>query len=298
VNTLPPSLKTEIARVLSIYNGGAVAITSAHAVGGGCINHASRVETSAGAWFLKHNAKAPERMFLQEAVGLRALQATGAITVPEPIAASDGSDDFPPYLLTTWIESAPCAPDYERQLGRRLARLHRAGRGDAYGFQDDNFLGTTPQPNPRTQSWVEFFREHRLRHQLDLAARNGHGGELQTLGARLLDRLPGLIPEPTDPPTLIHGDLWSGNHLPGPDGHAALMDPAAYHAHREAELAMTRLFGGFTPDFEAGYADEWPLDDGSDARIDIYTLYHLLNHLNLFGTGYLGQCLDLLRRVE
>ncbi len=155
-----------------------------------------------------------------------------------------------------------------------------------------------PQPNPWTRSWLEFFRRHRLGHQLELARRQGRAdGELDRLGERLLDRLDQWLDVPGEPPCLLHGDLWSGNFMVGPQGEPVLIDPACYYGHREAELAMTQLFGGFAPEFYAAYEEAWPLPPESAPRVAIYKLYHLLNHLNLFGGSYRGQCVGVLRRL-
>ena len=165
-----------------------------------------------------------------------------------------------------------------------------------FGFEEDNYIGATPQPNAWTDDWVTFFAEQRLGFQLRLAADNGFGGELARLGERLLSRLGELIDEPAEPACLLHGDLWGGNYLCDAEGQPVLIDPAAYYGRREAELAMTTLFGGFDSAFYGAYEEAWPLAPGSAERLEIYKLYHLLNHLNLFGGGYLGGCLGVLRR--
>ncbi len=289
-------LRRAIEERLSAHAGREVRVTGEAPLGGGCINDARRLDTTAGPFFLKSNADPLPRLFEHEAAGLEALHDAGQLTVPRPVAHHNGGDGVPPYLLTTWIATGRRAPDFSEQFGRRFARLHRNATGERFGFHDDNYLGSTAQPNPWTDDWVAFWRDHRLGFQLGLARRNGHTGELETLGTRLLDRLGDYLAEPDEPPALLHGDLWGGNYLVDETGHAAIIDPAAYYGRREADLAMTRLFGGFDGAFYAAYEEEWPLAEGAPDRIEIYTLYHLLNHLNLFGGSYLGGCLRILKR--
>lgn len=293
---MPEKLQRRVEEVLSQRKGAEVRVLSFQGLGGGCINDARRVETTDGVYFLKSNPAPLPGMFPREAEGLAALAAVGAIAVPEPVHAHDGGEGIIPFLLTTWIEPGRRARGFSREFGRRFARLHKEGTGERFGFAHDNYLGSTPQPNGWSDDWVAFFREERLGHQLALARRNGFGGELQLLGERLLDGLPDFIGEPGEPPTLLHGDLWGGNYMVTDSGAPALIDPAAYYGRREADLAMTRLFGGFDGEFYAGYEEVWPLAGGSGLRIDIYQLYHLLNHLNLFGGSYLGGCIRILRR--
>ena len=290
------AFQAEIERALGVYTGESVSLGRQASLGGGCINNAQKLETSAGTFFLKYNPSPLPRLFETEAAGLKALHDVGTITVPEPISFSNGGDGFPPYLLTRYIASGSRARDFSENFGRNFARLHREGRGERFGFHEDNWIGSTPQPNGWMDDWVAFWRERRLGYQLRLAEKNGHGGELQRLGGRLMDRLDDLLGDPDEPPCLLHGDLWGGNYMVGEDGQAVLIDPAVYYGRREADLAMTMVFGGFDAAFYRAYEQEWPLADGSRERLDIYQLYHLLNHLNLFGGGYLGGCLGILRR--
>jgi fructosamine-3-kinase len=187
--------------------------------------------------------------------------------------------------------------DFPAEFGRRFARLHRSTRGARFGFPHDNYLGSTPQPNGWSDDGCDFFRRRRLGHQLGLARAGGLADRgLARLGDRLLDRLDRWLDLPGEPACLLHGDLWGGNYLVDDAGAPVLIDPAAYHGHREADLAMTRLFGGFDAAFYAAYEEEWPLSPGSEERRPLYELYHLLNHLNLFGAAYRGRCLAILRR--
>jgi fructosamine-3-kinase len=173
--------------------------------------------------------------------------------------------------------------------------MHRTAR-DHFGWDRDNTIGSTPQHNAPCGEWVTFWREHRLGFQLDLAARQGYGGRLQKLGERLLADLTGLIDH--DPrPSLLHGDLWGGNIGYDREGNPVIFDPAVYYGDREADLAMTELFGGFGSGFYAAYEEAWPLDPGYSVRKTLYNLYHILNHLNLFGSGYLGQAQTMTERL-
>ena len=186
--------------------------------------------------------------------------------------------------------------DFDARLGRGLATLHRS-TADAFGFDHDNFCGATPQPNGWMPRWVDFYRERRLGHQLDLAVR-GPGVSKRDRRAfeTLLDRLDDLLGPATEPPALIHGDLWGGNLHVAADGAPGILDPAAYYGHREAELGMMVLFGGFSRAVFRGYDEAWPLAPGWEDRIELYTLYHVMNHYNLFGGGYGAQAFQMVRK--
>ncbi|MCC7391138.1 fructosamine kinase family protein [Candidatus Sumerlaeota bacterium] len=283
---LPAELTTRVERAL----GSAASITAAERVVGGSISSAARIETTHGNFFLKWSPL-PGDAFAREAEGLQAIAAVGVLHTPKIIAV--GTD----HLLLEYIPPSSQKSGFFANFGRSFAEFHRAAHGERYGFAADNYIGSTPQPNGWHDDWIGFFRERRLRHQLNLAARNGFTGELQLLGARLMDQLDRIIPSDDEPPTLLHGDLWSGNFLCDEDGKPVLIDPACYYGHREADLAMTRLFGGFPRDFYDSYEEAWPLRPGHEERMGVYTLYHLLNHANLFGGGYQGQCIQLMRRL-
>jgi protein-ribulosamine 3-kinase len=196
-----------------------------------------------------------------------------------------------------WIPFDHSSAVAQARLGEQLALQHRR-TAPAFGWARDNTIGSTPQVNTRTTDWVEFFREHRLRYQLDLAARGGHGGNrLCAGGERLLNELGAFFSDYRPVPSLVHGDLWDGNWAADAADQPVIFDPAVYYADREVDLAMTRLFGGFGADFYAAYAATWPLDPGARVRVDLYNLYHVLNHLNLFGGGYLGQALTSIDRL-
>lgn len=265
--------------------------------GGGSIAAAYRAEMRSGpALFVKTGAQ-HAGMFAAEAEGLRAISQAGEIRIPAVLYADER-------LLVLELLPAARPADrvrFFRDLGARLARLHRH-TAPSFGFPHDNFIGATPQHNTgRSTDWRAFYWEHRLLSQFRLAEKNRLAGpELGALFFELERRLPSLIPPDGEPPALIHGDLWSGNFLCCDGDVPALIDPAAYYGHREAELGMTVLFGGFDAAFYEGYDEEYPLPEGWRRRLDVYTLYHLLNHLNLFGAGYAGQVMEnlnaLLRR--
>lgn len=254
-------------------------------VGGGDISAAWRLETREGPVFLKTGPADTEPMFAAEAAGLEALKAAKAVRVSEILALGVATSDS--FLALEWLNLDSASADTDRRLGRQLAELHKAS-ADAHGWHRDNTIGLTPQINTWNESWVDFYRQHRLRFQLELAARKGFTGELPGLGRCLLERLPALFAGHEPPPSLLHGDLWSGNKA-SVDGEPVIFDPAVYYGDRETDLAMTRLFGGFSRDFYAAYEEAWPLPPGHRARLGIYQLYHVLNHLNLFGGVYLGR---------
>ena len=183
-----------------------------------------------------------------------------------------------------------------RMLGRQLAAMHRV-TADRYGWEIDNTIGDTPQPNTWMDDWLGFWQLQRLGHQLELAAKNGYGGELQTLGETLLVEMPKLFAGHVVQPSMLHGDLWGGNVAGLSDGTPVIFDPAFYYGDREADLAMTYVFGGFAPDFYASYQETFPLDPGFAVRKTFYNVYHIINHLNLFGGGYHGQAINMMQQV-
>ncbi len=256
------------------------------AVGGGSINRAYRVESGAGPVFLKVNTIEGAAMFAAEAAGLEAIREARAVAAPAVVALGETGDHA--WLALEWIEFVPNPQPAAERLGRELATMH-AHTGEYFGWHRDNTIGSTPQPNTPTQEWIDFWREHRLGFQLELAARNGLPGECERQGRALLDRLDRYFDGYRPEPSLLHGDLWGGNWGATRDGVPYIYDPAVYFGDREADLAMTRLFGGFGEPFYKGYQAAWPLAPGWERRVPLYNLYHLLNHFNLFGTGYLGQ---------
>jgi len=241
--------------------------------------------------FVKSGPASALDMFEAEAEGLRELALTSTIRVPAVIDC--GIENGRAFIALERLRFEPATQATETRFGQQLAALHRHTE-KKHGWHRDNTIGPTPQHNPWTKDWVEFFRAHRLCFQLDLAARNGYSGELQTLGLRLADRLAELFEGYRPQASLCHGDLWSGNWGVA-DGMPVIFDPAVYYGDRESDIAMTLLFGGFGQSFYRAYEDSWRMATGHERRLKLYQLYHVLNHLNLFGAGYLGQALKLLR---
>ncbi len=258
-------------------------------VSGGCINHGARLVTATGAtFFLKTNPAAPPDMFAREAEGLEALQVPDGPRVPRPYLWGRT------FLLLEDLAPARRAPDFWETLGRQLAALHEH-TAPQFGFMHDNYIGSTPQPNPWTEDGYAFFAEHRLRFQARLARERGWlDAETMRQVERVAARLPQWIP--AQPASLLHGDLWNGNVLSDRTGQPALIDPAAYYGWAEADLAMTALFGGFPERFYRAYEEVRPLVPGYRERFPLYNLYHLFNHLNLFGSGYYGAVREVLAR--
>jgi len=265
----------------------------ARRVGGGDISEAYRLPTANGPVFLKTGSVADAEPFEAEAAGLIALAAPRALRVPRVLACGSHGDGS--YLALEWIEFERGGRRAEEQLGRRLAALHRSTAAQ-HGWHRDNRIGLTPQVNEWTADWCEFWSRHRLGWQLRLAARQGYDGGLQQLGARLIGRLPALLEGHAPVPSLLHGDLWGGNWAVS-GGEPVIYDPAVYYGDREADLAMTRLFGGFGRAFYESYESAWPLPPGHERRLPLYQLYHVLNHLNIFGGGYLGRAESLMRQL-
>jgi protein-ribulosamine 3-kinase len=264
-------------------------ILSSKAVSGGSINNALLLETESGAtFFLKTNHNAPPDMFAREAQGLQALVVPDGPTVPKPYLHGEN------FILMQDLQPATRQDDYWADFGYKFAALHNHTNPE-FGFDHDNYIGSTPQPNSWTEDGYAFFAEHRLKIQTQLAVKNGLiiGADARRIDS-LTDRLPEIVPE--QPASLIHGDLWSGNAMIDDVGGAAIIDPATHYGWAEADLAMTTLFGSFPDDFYRAYQEARPLEPGIRDRFLLYNLYHLLNHLNLFGRGYLNQVMGVVRR--
>ena len=285
--------------VRAAVEGALGTIRSARPVGGGCISDAWRVETADRAAFVKHNAAAPAAMFAAEADGLRALRAAAGehLRVPAVLALGGDGGESGGWIALEWLEPASPGRDHGERLGRGLAAVHDGGDG-GWGWERDNWIGSLPQGNESAASWPDFWRDRRLGPQLDLARRAGRLPATEGEWARLFDRLPGLLEAGDDEgPSLVHGDLWSGNALATSTG-PAIIDPAVYRGHREVDLAMAELFGGFGAAFFAAYDEARPLRPGyREQRRGIYQLYYLLVHVNLFGGDYPRQTAATLRGV-
>ena len=230
-------------------------------------------------------------MLIAEAEGLRELASAHAVRIPEVYEC--GVSDDHAFLAIERIEVASATAECEALLGEQLAAQHRVTK-PAFGWHRDNTIGRTPQRNAWCTDWVEFYRERRLRFQLDLAYTNGFASLLEMRGERLLACLPALLAGHTPQPSLLHGDLWGGNWLAGAGGVPYLFDPAVYYGDREADLAMTHLFGGFGAAFYRAYESAWPLEAGHAMRRELYNLYHVLNHANLFAGGYARQAREMI----
>jgi fructosamine-3-kinase len=260
-------------------------ITRSRSVTGGCINACSIVETNTGSFFLKWNlAVRYPGMFEAEARGLELLRSSGTVSAPKPVFT--GSAGEWTWILLEEIETGSRKRNFWEDFGTSLAELH-LNDGRTFGLDHDNYIGSLTQPNEPRQTWSGFYAEMRLQPQMRKAV---DAGLLVKEDARQLDRLctqlPTLFPE--EAPSLLHGDLWSGNFLTGPDGTAWVIDPAVYYGHREMDLAMTRLFGGFDERFYASYHETYPLQAKWEERVRIAQLYPLLVHVNLFGEGYVS----------
>jgi protein-ribulosamine 3-kinase len=283
----------EIAVAISRARGSNFKVQHESPMGGGCINQTTRMEGVDGSrYFVKLNDARHHSMFIAEAEGLDAIASTHTLHVPRPII--HGTSNGRSYLVLEYMELGPHGN--ARKLGEQLAELHRCTT-KRYGFKQDNFIGTTQQCNNWADDWAIFWRDQRLGFQLKLAGANGYGGRLQELGHRLMERMHDFFGGYRPLPSLLHGDLWSGNHAYLKDGTPAIFDPAAYYGDREADLAMTELFGGYPSEFYAAYRAAWPLDAGYSQRSDLYNLYHILNHANLFGGGYTHQAESLMQRL-
>lgn len=276
----------EIAFAIERRIGAPFRIERRRAVSGGCINGATLVEGCGQRFFIKFNAAARAAMFEAEADALTRLAIAGAIRVPRPIGTGIAEDHA--WLALEFLEFGPAPRDWAR-FGRELAAQHQVCC-ERFGWNRNNSIGSTAQVNDWTQDWVEFLRSQRLGYQLNLAAANGYRGKLQARGSALLAILDRFFDNYAPAASLLHGDLWSGNTGFMADGQPVVFDPAPYYGDRETDLAMTELFGGFATEFYRSYESALPLDPGYGRRKHIYMLYHLLNHLNLFGAGYLQQC--------
>jgi len=270
-----------IARQIAALSGAPCAPAPADSVGDNCY----RWSAGATALFVKIGSGARGAAFEAERAGLAQLAAAGALRVPQVRACGVAAGAA--FLALEWIESGPADERCLRRLGAGLAAQH-AVTASAYGWQQDNTIGRTPQCNDWSPDWAQFFRERRLRPQLSLAAANGFADELAECGEDLLQACPALLAGHRPAASLLHGDLWGGNWLAS-GGEPVIFDPAVYFGDREADLAMTRLFGGFAAPFYAAYEAAAPLAPGAALRAELYNLYHVLNHVNLFGRGFVRQ---------
>lgn len=293
MSVLPDAVRSSVETELERF-GGDPRVESAASVSGGCIHNGCRVQTADGAtWFLKWSRDAAPGMFDAEADGLRALAEAGSARVPRPVAWRDASGSVPGWLLMEYVE--PGRGRGGEDLGKALARIHGHGRASFFGWRRDNWIGSLPQANPQGSDWGRFWRDARLRPQVERARDRGRVRD------GLLDRVLELTPDALShvtAPALIHGDLWSGNTFTATTGEPVLIDPAVYRGDGEVDLAMSELFGGFGEEFYRAYEEARGISAEYRAYgRDLYQLYYLLVHVNLFGASYEADTLAAAERV-
>ncbi len=274
---------SEIESVLSDNTGRPFKILDRRPIGGGCISNAEQLKGANASYFLKTNRESFLEFFEQESDSLKELAASQTFKIPKPLAF--GIADGRSYLVLEYIQPGSPRADSWARFGRQLAHLHEKQYA-YFGWHRDNVIGATHQPNRKSDQWIDFFRERRLLHQIKLALENG----LNLIGSdRLLEQLPSFFNGYSPYPSLLHGDLWSGNAAFDTDGDPYIFDPCCYYGDRETDLAFTEFFGGFHTDFYAAYNETHSLDSGYTIRKTLYNLYHCLNHYNLFGSSYANQ---------
>lgn len=284
-------LNEEIKNKIRDYTGSD--ISSVSSLSGGCISDAYKLLlANGGKLFLKLNFNSSKDMFVKEAHGLKELRKANAIRIPE-VLLFDST-----YIVTELIEIGSKSVNFFEDFGRKFARLHKY-TGNNFGFYEDNYIGSNPQPNvpddEEKNDWVKFYLDKRILFQYKLAEKNGYvSAELRKGISALEDKIYDILKGSEEKPSVLHGDLWGGNYMVDSEGKACLIDPAVYYGHREADLAMTKIFGGFDSRFYSAYNEYFPLPEGYEYRENIYKLYHILNHLNLFGSGYYHQAISLI----
>lgn len=285
---LNDKIKSKIENILASQ------ITGMNSLSGGCISNAYRVNTKNGnSYFLKYNYSSGSNMFITEAHGLQELGKPSVITIPKVISFDNE------FILLDLIESSDRSKNFSEDFGRKFAMLHKFNN-DKYGFYEDNYIGSNPQlnipENDEEKNWTKFYFNKRILYQFHLAVKLGNStSELKSSISQLENKIDSIVTDNDEKPSLLHGDLWGGNYMVDKNGFACLIDPAVYYGNREADLAMTKLFGGFDSKFYESYNEEFPLPDGYEYRENIYKLYHVLNHLNLFGRGYYSQAISLIK---
>lgn len=290
----------KISGIISDVTGSHFSLVRATPISGGCTNQAWHLEGGSQSanksitahFFIKLNSADKAAMFAAESLGLAALAATATVRVPQVI--SHGVADQHAYLVLEYFELR--RNGNTELLATQLAALHRV-QAAQFGWHQDNTLALTPQHNTWSPDWLSFWREQRLGFQLELAARNGFRGRVQVLGKQVMDALPDLFAGYSPAASLLHGDLWGGNYAFLADGTPVIFDPAPYYGDREADIAMTELFGGFDHDFYTAYHTAFPLDAGYTRRKTLYNLYHILNHCNLVGSSYLKQAEVMMQKL-
>jgi fructosamine-3-kinase len=300
----------KIAAHISETTGESFSIDNRRSVSGGCINQGYAINSSTRTYFAKINQASQVAMFETEALGLQQMAQTQTIRVPQPICW--GTEGNSAYIVLEWLDLRGGGGEIAwAQMGRQLAQMHKytppsppllrggeevdsALQKGRFGWSVNNAIGSTPQINNWTADWAEFWAEHRIGYQLQLARRRG--GNFSR-GETLLAAIPKLLDGYKPQPSLVHGDLWGGNASVTAAGEPVIFDPAAYWGDREVDIAMTELFGGFSPAFYRGYNEVWLLDSGYEKRKMLYNLYHILNHFNLFGGSYESQANQTIDRI-
>lgn len=284
---------SQIAQQISEATGEKFTIKQHHSVGGGCINQGYSLIGESKTYFIKLNSASLVEMFAAEALGLKQMYATQTIRIPQPICW--GMVDNSAFLVMEWLELGRGANSSSwEEMGRQLAAMHRFEGAKQFGWELNNTIGSTPQVNTWTHNWSEFFANHRIGFQLRLA--KGRGGSFPNTG-KVIAAVTKLLQDHHPQPSLVHGDLWSGNAAITESGEPVILDPATYWGDREVDLAMTELFGGFPASFYRGYNQAWQLDSEYQQRKDLYNLYHILNHFNLFGGGYGNQAMRMIEKI-
>lgn len=283
---------TKISKAISENTDSKFEIVNRNSVGGGCINQAYQLIGKEKSYFVKLNSANLVEMFSAEALALQQMYDTNTIRVPKPICW--GVAENYSYIVMEWLNLGRGDNQAWREMGKNLALLHQVNQENRFGWQINNTIGSTPQINDWGSNWADFFAEQRIGYQLRLANRKGGNFEnpssiIETIRAKLKSRNP--------QPSLVHGDLWSGNASCTTDGIPVIIDPAAYYGDREVDIAMSELFGRFPLSFYEGYNQQWALDNGYEERKIIYNLYHILNHFNLFGSGYSSQAKGMIKKL-
>jgi len=276
----------DIAEHIGNNTGTAFEIKNRDSVSGGCISSAYKISDGNQTFFVKLNQHNKAGMFKAEFHGLNELFKSHTIHVPQPICTGTSGNQC--YLVLEYLEMGNAGSGSHKKLGQQLAALHQTTR-DQFGFDINNTIGSVPQINDPANDWIEFYKHQRVGFQLDYAERTGHGGKIIDRGHRLMDCIDSFFSGYTPVASLLHGDLWSGNYGFLTSGEPVIFDPATYYGDREADIAMTELFGGFSAEFYREYNNCFPLDQGYKVRKTLYNLYHILNHMNMFGGGYRTQ---------
>ncbi|MBW4636272.1 MAG: fructosamine kinase family protein [Iphinoe sp. HA4291-MV1] len=283
---------TEIDADISQVTGEKFQSSQRRSVGGGCINQGYSVSDGQRTYFVKCNQASQVAMFEAEALGLQQMYQTATIRVPKPICW--GTAGHSSYLVLEWLEMGSGHTKSWEEMGRKLAAMHKATSSQGMGWNINNTIGSTPQVNTWTADWAEFYTKHRLGYQFQLGRRKGGYFPQEK---ELLEAIPELLANHKPQSSLVHGDLWGGNAGCTASGEPVIFDPATYFGDREVDIAMTELFGGFSAAFYRGYNEVWQLDEGYEQRKTLYNLYHILNHFNLFGGGYLSQANRMIAQI-